>query len=392
MTDSGSPLAQVAVYHPWPLLTPQSIGAWAKNMMLFFDQVALIAPATAAETMRPDDKSTIFPLVEQGLFRFLDPATLVDETAANQILNFLLEAATAPNARLAPDETGDNRRRRWEKTERDRQLSEPIGGMLNWHEIISREWYSTSSHEEGWGVVYSGRDARNGTLHLDRSVVEAAEMIWQELFRRGLAVERTDLQPLLLHPSIWATLEALIVYALQPAGLNLGMEFHPCTNEETLLSGTMRLVRGSLPPSQAEIIESDLNLIGVDLSLVPLDEVLAFREAHGKQYRDYAISLRSFMAELAPMAESERIAAFRLRKAEIEDAAEELHRISRRSWLQPTASIALGIVGAAWTATHGDAVSAVLALIGGAVGASMPDTNIRGAYSYFFEARRRLTI
>jgi hypothetical protein len=389
MNDPGSPLKQVAVYHPWPMLTPQSISAWAKNMMIFFDQVALIAPATAADTLRGDDESTILPLMERGLFRFLDPATLVDDAAANQILSFLLDAATEPNAHLALDENQRKARYRG-RTERDEQLRNPVNGTLNWHQILPSEWYQTSSERSKWGVVYIGRDARNGTLHLDQSVIDAAEIIWQELFRRGLAVERTNLHPLLLHPSIWATLEALIVHTLRPTGLTLGMELHPCTNEESILAGTMQLMRESIPPSQANIIESDLNVIGLDLAHAPLDEVLAFRGEYGKQYRDYSASLRSFMTELAPMSEPERLEAFRLRKAEIEDAAEELHRISRRSWLQPTASIALGIVGAAWTATHGDTVSAILSLLGGAVGAAVPDKNVHGAYSYFFEAQRRL--
>lgn len=386
MNTGDSALAQVAVYHPWPLLTPQPIGGWAKNMMLFFDEVALIAPPAAVESLRPEDEATIMPLVEMGLFRFLDPATVVDQTVADQILNFLLEAAAAPNARLPLEKK--RRRSRFQETERDRQLREPVHGMLDLHAILrpGRSLFG----EGGWGVVYEGRDMRGGAIRLNQSVIDAAEMIWQELFRQGLAVEKSALHPLLLHPSIWVTLEALIVYALRPVGQSLNMEIHPCTNEGSLIAGAMRLVRESLPPSQADIIESDLNQIGVDLSRAPLDEVLAFRGEHGRQYRDYAVALRMFMAELAPMTQSERREAFVLRKAKIEDDAEELRRLSRRSWRQPAASLTLGIVGAAWSAYHGDIVPAILALTGGAVGANIQGSSVRGVYSYFFEAQRKL--
>jgi hypothetical protein len=389
MSISDSGLAQVAVYHPWPLLTPQPISAWAKNMMLFFDQVALIAPPAAAESLRPEDEATVMPLVEMGLFRFLDPATLVDQTVADQILSFLLEAATAPNAHLSPEKKRG--RSRSQETERDRQLRKPVHGMLDLHSILRFQHSKSLFGEGGWGVVYEGRDLRGGTIHLNQPVIDAAEMIWQELFHQGLAIEKSALHPLLLHPSIWVTLEALIVYALRPVGQSLNMEIHPCTNEPSLIAGTMRLACESLPPSQADIIESDLNQIGVDLSRVPLDEVLAFRGQYGRQYRDYAIALRMFMAELAPMTQPERREAFLLRKGEIEDAAEELRKLSRRSWRQPTASLALGIVGAAWSAYHGDIVPAILALIGGGVGANVQGSNVRGVYSYFFEAQRRLT-
>ncbi len=384
-----TPLAQVAVYHPWPLLTPQPLSVWAKNMMLFFDQVALVAPPSAANSLSAGDEATVAPLTELGLFRFMDPGDLVDETVANQILAFLLEAATAPNARRPLEPPKDSALSAWSE-EWD------VHGMLSWSRIRPNH-YGVLSRERNrdprtptWGVVYEARSGRGKNLVADESVLEAAEMIWRELFRKGLAVEKTGLHPLLLHPSIWATLEALLVHALRPAGRNIGLELHPCTGDLTLIAETIRITRASLPPSQADVISSDLSVVGPDLSDVPLDEILTFRSDHGKQYRDYAAALHTFMAELVPMSGDHRLEAFRQRKAQLEDAAEDLRRISRRSWRQPAASIAVGIAGATWAAIQGDVPSALIALIGGAVGANLPGKELQGTYSYFFEAQRSL--
>ena len=371
-------LAHLAVYHPWPLMRPAPLSNWAKNMLLFFDGLALVAPPEAAESLPSADLQTVAPLVDSGLFRFLDPVRLIDEDVANRMLDFLLEVATSPKARAKGQSGGG-----YPPYTSQREWTEEVPGTHDWSGLLWR-------HDNNWGRVYSGKSLRR--YEFNRDVAEAAEMVWQELFRRGLAVERSDLHPVLLHPAVWATFQALLVHAVRPSGLCAGLDLEPCTDELALFDGTLALAKGSLPPTQANVIASDLNNVGLDLSRAPLDDVLAFREDHGRQYRAYAAELRAFVAEMAPMSNIERRAAFKRRKADFDDAAQDLRRLSRRRWRQPMASITIGIAGAAWSGIHGgDAPSALLALLGGIVGANVPENDVRGAYSYVFEAQRSLS-
>jgi hypothetical protein len=53
--------------------------------------------------------------------------------------------------------------------------------------------------------------------------------------------------------------------------------------------------------SEADVVEADIETIGIDLTKVPLDEVLDFRKQHGSQFRDYARELRDFTLHLSLM-------------------------------------------------------------------------------------------
>ncbi|MFE6946033.1 hypothetical protein [Streptomyces chartreusis] len=362
-------MTKIAVYHPWPQLRARPLAGWIKNMLLFFDAVAVIAPPSAVDSFWPEDLAVARPLIDSGTFRFLDPQALIDEEAADRILTFLLEAATTQNAHAY-------RIRRFNaRTRTASSWTGRVPGMLD--------------TPGTYGSVYGGRVAVSG-VELTDQTREAAEMIWEELIRQGLARRRDARHPLRLHPQIWSTLEALVAHALRPAALRRGLDLQPATEESDFVRQSLDLIRAPLPALQAGIISSDLNSVGLDLSEVPLDDILDFREQYGERYREYAAGLRDFLAELGPLSDIERRAAFRRRKAELDDAAEELRRLSRRRWGRPAAGITLGIAGAAWTATHGDPTGAVLALLGSLVGTSVEDDNVSGAYTYVVQAHRTL--
>ncbi|WP_395293056.1 hypothetical protein ACF9IK_05230 [Kitasatospora hibisci] len=142
--------------------------------------------------------------------------------------------------------------------------------------------------------------------------------------------------------------------------------------------------RGGIAPLT---LHRDLVDAGVDLSQVPLDEILDFRREHGGTYRAYARDLRRFVVELDTVdhpAERERL--LRDRSESIADQATALRR-ARRAWGRPVASLAIAGDGAAWTLHQADPAGAVIALLGAASGFTPPGRD-GGPFTYLFEARR----
>jgi hypothetical protein len=76
---------------------------------------------------------------------------------------------------------------------------------------------------------------------------------------------------------------------------------------------------------------------------VPLDDVLEFRAAHGREHRAYMRSLRRFVAELAHLDEPARDQALMDRREELADAADALRRLARTYWRKPLAGFGLGL-------------------------------------------------
>jgi hypothetical protein len=390
-----SSLPQLALYHPWPRVKPQPISDWAKTMLLFFDGIAILAPPEAIDTLTAADETTAGPLLEQGLLHLLEPSQLMDVSAANRILKFLETAADWLDAQQSSHSI--------KRRHSDGLLEWGIGTLDSWPRDGSFRRMAFPSGDRGdetfpneeilpgdWGIVYPGRSVTT-VSGLRPEVRKSARAIWRELVRRGVAATEPDGSfPWKLHPYIWGALEALLAYVLQPAGLNIGLDLQPATDDPGLMRDTMRLLDESLTPSRAHVISSDLEQVGLDLSRVPLNDVLEFRDRHGRQYREYMNRLRLFMIEIGSMDILERQDALTTRSDELVDAAEDLRRISRTWWRRPVATMGVGIAGAVWTASHGDTASAILSLLGGAVGAAGFPPRLQGSYSYLFEARRSL--
>ena len=135
----------------------------------------------------------------------------------------------------------------------------------------------------------------------------------------------------------------------------------------------------------------DLRHVGIDLTAVPLDEVLDFRRQYGSEYRAYSRDIRRFISELLPLSETDQGAAFMDRRAELDDRAAELRRIGRRAFRYQAISLGFGIAGAAWTLSHGDVWAAVFAAGSAAAGLST-STSARGGapYTYILRAKAQL--
>ena len=81
--------------------------------------------------------------------------------------------------------------------------------------------------------------------------------------------------------------------------------------------------------------------------------------------------------------------AFEERKAEIDDLAADLRKVSRRAWKKP-ASFVLSMIGATWTVVLGNPIGAILAGAGSVINTLGAKRSVEtGAYSYLFSARSR---
>ena len=170
------------------------------------------------------------------------------------------------------------------------------------------------------------------------------------------------------------------------------MTLSPATDQARLVEALDEIISGSdaTPQSTGDIVSFDMATVGVDLSSIPIDEVLDFREQHYAQHRDYRLAVRSFARELSLMPENERKDAFEKRQDELDDAARLIKNTSLEAWRKP-ASFALGLSAAAITLKTGNPVGALIAATGAAIaGFPSAKSNDSGVYSYLFSARQTL--
>lgn len=170
----------------------------------------------------------------------------------------------------------------------------------------------------------------------------------------------------------------------------MGMTLSPATDRPFLVEALNEIISDpdSATESAGDIVSFDMAVVGVDLSSVPMDEVLDFREKNYAQRRDYRLAVRSFARELSLMAEDERQDAFEKRQDELDDAARAIKKASWEAWRKP-ASFAFGLAGAALTLLSGNPIGAAVAATGSAIaGIPSATANEIGVYSYLFSARR----
>jgi hypothetical protein len=75
-------------------------------------------------------------------------------------------------------------------------------------------------------------------------------------------------------------------------------------------------------PTAGRVVASDLEQVTLDLSPIPLDEVLGFRKTHGEAHRKYMRNIRAFMRDLAILDAASRGEALLDRREELADAAD----------------------------------------------------------------------
>jgi hypothetical protein len=209
-------------------------------------------------------------------------------------------------------------------------------------------------------------------------------MLVEELEKRDLARPSEDGVSIPMHPFVRNLVLVLLSQILRPAGARVGLDLCPATDVPSVHIGLSQLLGMKTMPTAANVVDLDLQVVGVDLASAPLPEILGFREKHAEEYRAYARDVRRFMRELAALPEQDRAVARADRSAELADMALALQAASRACWKRP-AGVVLGLAGAAWTVGTGDLVGGLLA-VGTGVASALPEKPPHAeAFSYLFQ-------
>jgi hypothetical protein len=218
-------------------------------------------------------------------------------------------------------------------------------------------------------------------------------MIIDELVRRDLARPSEDGVSVPMHPVVRTTILVLLAQLARDAGRRAGISLHPATTSSRAIRDLLTVLSLPASPSAGHLVTLDLETVGVDLSAVPLEDILDFREHHGQAYRSYARNVRQQVSELGLLEPEDREIALRDRRDELREMAEELRSTAQHRWRNPAGLFALSAAGAGWMAEHGhDPIGAVLALVaaGLALAGAVPRQQVT-AYSYVFASRRELS-
>jgi hypothetical protein len=326
---------ELAFYYPNPMWWR---GDWIKNLILFFDGIALLVPNYMKEKPNEVDPAIVAGLKQHGLLEIIEPERAVDKAATEKLAMALTDIITSGALdNLAKDETA-------------------------FHELsMSR-------------LGYYGDEG-------------LAKMVFEELKQRGLAKDSEDKVSIPMHPKVRSLILVLLSQILRPYGNAINATLSPVTDMSNMVRALAELLAVKTEPSAGSVIEFDLNAVTVDLGSVPIDEVLDFRKQNLAAHRRYALSVRKFAMELSRMPEEERKVAFEIRQAEISDLANDLRKRARTGWRKP-ASFALTLVGAvlAWATSPIATVLGAASAVAGYENAAAGDA---GAYTYLFSAASR---
>lgn len=314
---------------------------WIKNLVCFFDGIAMLVPEHMPNVSSFYDYPLAESLEEHGLFRIIRPEQVVDSNATQKLhtaLSSILDSGALEKL-IADGETN-------------------------------------------FGSLSMSRLGFFGDEKLANDILAM-------LKERGWATSSEDGVSVPMHRIIRALILVLLAQILRTVGDDMEITLSPATDQKTLVDALMEVItsKQSSGPTNADIIAFDMTTVGVDLSAVPLDELLDYRKQRYHQHRDYILAVRKFARDLSEMPHDERSAAFEHRQWQLDDLAQQLRNDSRRSW-KKQASLAFALVGASWTVTTGDPVAAALAGATAVYGFSS-DCSKTGAYSYLFSAPRR---
>lgn len=335
--DTSPP--DVAYYYPAPYWRDRE-SDWVKSLLLFFDQAAILLPGYMYGRHVMADPTLAGPLEERGLLQVLEPNDWVDEDMANQLGEIIVELLT----------TG---------------AFDDLSREVHFHELsYSRLGYAAD--------------------------VELADFLVEELRAKDLARLSEDGVSVPLHPTVRTTILTLLGQLSRAAGSKRGLVVHPTTQDHGAVEDLIATLSREAMPSCANVIALDLEPVGLNLSSIPLDDVLQFRVERRDAHRAYRRDLQRFMAELAAINEPEQRKALLLkRREEIADAAHDIRRAAGRAFGQSLSSWSLGLAGAAWAVTTGDPLGAALSAAG-LVPKVFGGADAVTAYSYLFAVQEKM--
>jgi hypothetical protein len=354
LEEGGSPVKDLGYYFTDWIWQSGSID-FMKSMLLFFDGLTLALPSDIAAETIDRDPVLATPLAELGLLVNFDPVSTLDKDSAE-----LLAVALTKIAQEYPLRTQN--RLFLTATHWGRLIADPETVVVLEHALIERGLIIPRAEFGSPEGLYSvNRGMRILILAL------FAQTLRGQLAPRGINLHlATD-----SHSMVSAITSELQDYAEHnPVYLGRPLPDYWDYNSD------------ALNPLQ---LTDDLCNVGVDLSAVPLDEVLSFREQNGQHYRAYARGLRELLATLGQADPTERPRILHERAADIQDQASDLRRASRAAFGTRMATLLVSLAGAAWTVHTGDPVGAILA--GASAGLQAAPAKDRGvtAYSYLLK-------
>ena len=327
-------LKDTAYYYPAPYWVSEE-GDWIKSLLLFFDEVAILLPDYMRGRHREADPSLAGPLEEQGLLRILEPKEWIDAEVAEKLAEVMVDLLAGGVFDQLPEE---------------------------------RYFAELSQSRIGYGAD-----------------LELAEFLTDELRQRGLARPSEDGVSIPLHPVVRTTILVILGQLARGAGERRGMVLHPATNWPAAASDLIEALSRESMPSCEGVVKLDLEPVTLDLSSIPLEEVLELREEYRDAHKAYMRSLRGFMVELGRISDpSEREAELVKRRQEIADLAHDNRRSIGRTVGKSLASWSLGLAGSVWSAATGDVLGAAVGMLGAGTGLMPSATETVGAYSYLF--------
>ena len=335
----------VAFYYPGQYLNDLD---WIKNLVCFFDGVAMLIPEYMTDHHALDDYSIISSLKDHGLFHVIRPEKVVDATATEQLTNACVAIISS--------------------------------GRLDHLSQTSRK----DDRRTSFGSLSMSRLGYYG----DRKL---GESLFQKLKSRGLARDSEDGMSIPMHRTVRALILVLLAQIIRPRGESMGLTLSPATDQWRLVDALREIISNPdhASPSIGDVISFDMGMVGVNLGSIPMDEILDFRKQYYPQHRNYVLAVRSFARELSLMPAEERDLAFEHRQEELDDAARALRRVNRVAWKRAI-SFGISLAGAAWTFHSGDPVAAAIAGAGAAYGIVAGEasrSNEVGVYSYLMSAK-----
>lgn len=281
-------------------------GSYLKNLLLFFDDVRLVAPKKTRERAWQIDEAIYGPLEDAGILT--EPS-----------LESLLDMSLVP-------------------TDFQEAMSEP-NGMERF--MLGELWRKVQADPKVGG--------------------------------EGGAMD-------MLTPTAFAILYSCS-YRRDPQS---GALLSPGTDTPELVSKAQELWAGSNHSAISQVIQMDVQQVGVDTGSVPIDEYLAFRAEHRDVHRRYMQAVRGFCEQLQSQDTLAQTKLLAQRQQEIADYGAELNRATPRSLAQP-GSVFVGIGGVAWSVATGDPTGALIGVFSVMLGATPQKDH--GTYSYLFSAK-----
>src|SRR5580700_998686 len=167
-SDVGDQMPDLAYYYPEPYWRTHEIDS-IKNLLLFFDGVAILLPRYARGREIAADPVLAGPLLERGLLRILEPETFVDQQVTEPLISAVTDLVT--------------------------------GGAFDDLERSQYGYQELSRSRMGWDAD-----------------VELSEMITDELISRDLARPTEDGVSIPLHPVVRTTFLVLLSQLARDAG------------------------------------------------------------------------------------------------------------------------------------------------------------------------------